>query len=436
MSSESRVITLSEVSKSVDYGYTASATTIDTGFKFLRITDIQNGFVEWQSVPFCKIDQALAPKYRLESGDIVVARTGNSTGENYLYDSEEKSIFASYLIRFRIDKSIAEPGYVWRCMRSPSWWDFVNGAKTGSAQAGANAKVLGSFKFELRSLPEQKTIAHILGTLDDKIELNRKTNETLEEIAKALFKSWFVDFDPVRAKAEGRPTGLPAEISDLFPDSFEKSELGEIPRGWEVKPIGDVADCVGGSTPSTDEPSYWEGGKHWWATPKDLSSLSEPFLLGTARKITDAGLSEISSGVLPPGTVLLSSRAPVGYLVVATIPVSINQGFIALRPNKRASSVFLLNWCFNNLQQIKDRSSGTTFAEISKAAFRPIQCVLPPAPLIEAITQTIQPLYDRVVESMRESSSLSSMRDTLLPKLISGELRVSDAEALVAEAGL
>ena len=312
----------------------------------------------------------------------------------------------------------------------------INSLDSGSAIPSTTRGAFYSLPVMLPGLSEQKAIAHILGILDDKIELNRKTNETLEAIAKALFKSWFVDFDPVRAKAEGRPTGLPAEISDLFPDSFEESELGKVPRGWKVKPIGDVADCVGGSTPSTDEPSYWEGGKHWWATPKDLSSLSEPFLLGTARKITDAGLSEISSGVLPPGTVLLSSRAPVGYLVVATIPVSINQGFIALRPNKRASSVFLLNWCFNNLQQIKDRSSGTTFAEISKAAFRPIQCVLPPAPLIEAITQTIQPLYDRVVESMRESSSLSSMRDTLLPKLISGELRVPDAEALVAEAGI
>jgi type I restriction enzyme S subunit len=192
-----------------------------------------------------------------------------------------------------------------------------------------NQDILSRFPITLLPVADQKAIAHILGTLDDKIELNRKTNETLEAMAKALFKSWFVDFDPVRAKAEGRPTGLPAEISDLFPDSFEDSELGEIPSGWRVTPVGDVVECVGGSTPSTSEADYWDGGEYFWATPKDLSSLSEPFLLDTAKKITADGVQRISSGILPVGTVLLSSRAPVGYVAAACVPVSINQGFIA-----------------------------------------------------------------------------------------------------------
>jgi type I restriction enzyme S subunit len=119
-----------------------------------------------------------------------------------------------------------------------------------------------------------------------------------------------VDFDPVRAKAEGRDPGLSKEISDLFPDVFEDSELGVIPGGWQVAPMESLADIVGGSTPNTKEPSYWDG-QHHWVTPKDLSGLSHPALLDTERRITDAGLQQISSGLLPKGTVLLSSRAPI-----------------------------------------------------------------------------------------------------------------------------
>lgn len=188
-------------------------------------------------------------------------------------------------------------------------------------------------------LPEQKAIAHILGTLDDKIELNRGMNATLESMARALFQSWFVDFDPVRAKLDGRkPAGLDAATTQLFPAHFQESSLGHIPQGWTVEPVGGVVECVGGGTPSTAELKYWEGGTHHWTTPKDFSPLQAPILLDTDRKITDAGIAKISSGLLPAGTLLLSSRAPVGYLAIASIPVAINQGFIALKCNKRASN--------------------------------------------------------------------------------------------------
>ena len=219
-----------------------------------------------------------------------------------------------------------------------------------------------------------------LGTLDDKIELNRRMNETLEAMARALFKPWFVDFDPVRAKAwpeaeagagaEGDP-GLPQALADLFPDSFEDSELGEIPRGWEVKSIGDLANVVGGTTPSTKNSAYWDGGEHAWATPKDLSALSVPVLLDTERRITDAGLAKIGSGLLPKGTVLLSSRAPIRYLAVAEIPVAINQGFIAMTPKPGMSNLFLLLWASVAHEEIVSRANGSTFLEISKAKLPP-----------------------------------------------------------------
>jgi len=227
----------------------------------------------------------------------------------------------------------------------------------------------------LPPVTEQRAITHILGTLDDKIELNRRINETLEAMARALFKSWFVDFDPVRAKAEGRDTGLAKHIADCFPDSFEETE---IPKGWEVQQIGRLADIVGGGTPSTKEPVYWECGKHHWATPKDLSALSVPV----------------------PGV----------------------------------SNLFLLLWARHSHEEIVSRANGSTFLEISKSNFRPIPLVAPTPDVMKVFDAFVRPPFERIVECARESNTLAVLRDTLLPKLISGELRVNDAEKQLEDA--
>lgn len=297
-----------------------------------------------------------------------------------------------------------------------------------AAVPGVNRNHLHSLKVKIPPLSEQRSIAHILGTLDDKIELSRRMNETLEAMARALFKDWFVDFGPVRAKAEGREAYLPEEVWGLFPDSFEDSELGEIPRGWGVEEVGNVVDCVGGSTPSTQEPDYWDGGDNFWVTPKDLSSLAEPFLLDTAKKITRAGVERISSGILPVGTVLISSRAPVGYVAVAKVRVSINQGFIALKSTDLLPTEYLLNWSLFNVQQFKDRASGTTFAEISKKEFRPIPILIPSQEPLKAFASHSVSLYEKIISNIKETTILTSMRDTFLPKLLSGEIRVGGVE--------
>jgi len=279
------------------------------------------------------------------------------------------------------------------------------------------------------SLREQKAIAHILGTLDDKIELNRRMNETLEAMARAIFKSWFVDFDPIRAKVDGRqPPGMDPDTAALFPDSFEESEIGQIPRGWNTPQVGETIKAVGGGTPSTKEPTFWEGGTHHWATPKDLSQLQSPILLDTARKITDAGVAAISSGLLPRGTLLLSSRAPVGYLAISEVPVAVNQGFIAMICSERASNLFMLNWCRENMDEIERRASGTTFQEISKTNFRPIPMVLPPVELVSVFTDAVTPHFGRIAVNLHECQTLAAIRDALLPKLLSGEIRIKDAK--------
>ncbi|MCK2097070.1 restriction endonuclease subunit S [Thauera aromatica] len=312
----------------------------------------------------------------------------------------------------------------------------------GSANPTLNRNHVHPLEIRWPPLSEQRAIAHILGTLDDKIELNRRTNETLEAMARALFKAWFVDFEPVRAKLEGRwqrgqsLPGLPAHLYDLFPDRLVESELGEIPEGWRVSTIGGEVSVCGGATPSTKEPEFWEGGSHCWATPKDLSALQFPVLMDTDRKITDAGLAKIGSGLLPGGTVLLSSRAPIGYLAIAEVPTAINQGFIAMRCDGVLPNVFVLQWCRENMDAIVGNANGSTFQEISKSNFRPIPIVVPPEPVLAGFRRSADVLHLKLVENERESRCLAQLRDTLLPKLISGELRVPDAEAFLKERGL
>ena len=321
------------------------------------------------------------------------------------------------------EESKADSLFLYYYFASPETRAQIINEGIGSSVPGFNLGQLRSFKVLLPPLAEQQAIAAVIGALDDKIELNRRMNAKLEEMARALFQSWFVDFDPVRAKLDGRePVGLDPASAALFPESFDSSAVGQIPNGWSIKPVGEVVDCVGGGTPSTAEPIYWEGGTHHWTTPKDFSSLQAPVLLDTDRKLTDAGIAKISSGLLPAGTLLLSSRAPVGYLAITAMPVAINQGFIALKCNDFASNFFMLNWCQTNMAEIESRATGTTFAEISKQNFRPIPVVLPPIELMAAFTAKAAPLYAQISANLHQSQALANLRDTLLPKLLSGEL--------------
>ena len=334
------------------------------------------------------------------------------------------------LLEFKNEIPIS-PRFIEYLLRTHEYRSWIVGSATGTTVKHTAPGRIESFTTQIPPIEEQRAIAHILGTLDDKIELNRKHNETLEALARALFKAWFVDFEPVRAKMEGRwqrgqsLPGLPAHLYDLFPDQLVESELGEIPQGWHHSTIGEEVAVCGGSTPSTKEPRFWEGGQHCWATPKDLSTLKFPVLLGTDRKITDAGLARISSGLLPVGTVLLSSRAPIGYLAIAEVPTAINQGFIAMKCDGILPNTFVLQWCKENMDAIIGNANGSTFQEISKSNFRPIPVVVPPKPVLESYQEISGGLYRQTADNERQSRTLAQLRDTLLPKLISGELRVS-----------
>ena len=303
--------------------------------------------------------------------------------------------------------------------------DFMS-CSDKSSVPGVNRNDLHRILVLLPPLDEQRAIAGVLGALDDKIEQNRRTARMLERLARAIFRAWFVDFEPVKAKAASASSfpSMPQPVFDALPTHFVDSDIGPVPEGWEVKGIGDVVTTKGGGTPSTKNPEYWDGGEHCWATPKDMSRLSHPVLLDTDRRITAAGVNSISSGMLPVGTVLMSSRAPVGYLAIARVPTAINQGFIAMVCDGPLPPTYVLSWALTSMDAIQTHASGTTFPEISKKNFRPLPVVVPIGDVIAAYQKTSDPLFDLLTACVKESLQLAQVRDYLLPQLLSGTVRV------------
>lgn len=330
---------------------------------------------------------------------------------------------------------------------------------SGSTRPKITQADLKKIQVNAPDISVRRSIANYVKSLDEKIKLNCQTNQTLEQMAQALFKSWFVDFDPVfdnalasgmavndfpetlQKKAEQRQqvqqeiangeldaTPLPEDIQQLFPNEFEQTDdqsigiNGWIPKGWVLSNTGDEFEIKGGSTPSTKNPDFWEGGEIHWTSPKDLSGNDSKILLDTNRKITEAGLAKITSGLLPVDTVLMSSRAPVGYLAFAKVPVAINQGYIALLCKKTLSPEYTMQFLDSVMDEIKGISGGTTFAEISKKTFRSIKLIVPSKSVVDAYSSIAKAQYDKITENIKQSNTLTDTRDYLLPKLISGEI--------------
>ncbi|OUI80279.1 restriction endonuclease subunit S [Acetobacter tropicalis] len=328
--------------------------------------------------------------------------------------------------------------YLYWLLQTPQYREYCRAHSTGTTNLGLARDDF--LNFEVPSLTrERQWIVDLVQNIEDKIELNRRMNQTLEGIGQAIFWDWFVHFGPTRRKAAGEtdPVAImggltqdpacAAELAALFPFAFGDDGW---PVSWAETAIGDLVKAQGGSTPSTGEETLWAPAEHYWATPKDLSNMHDFALFDTARKISDAGLAKITSGLLPVGSVLLSSRAPIGYLAIAQVPVAINQGFIGLVPNAEVGSAYLYCWCKANMDKIVANANGSTFQEISKKNFRPITSALPAdRRLIAEFEHVAEPLFARLIAGAKESRTLAETRDYLLPRLMSGAVRVKPLEA-------
>ncbi len=384
------------------------------------------------------LSDAEAERFLLVEGDLLFARQslvleGAGKCSIFLRDTEPVT-FESHVTRVRLNANKGDPQFYFYYLQSHHGRAAIRSiVEQGAGASGIRGSDLQALNVQWRPIDEQRAIAHILGTLDDKIVLNRRMNETLEAMARALFKSWFVDFDPVRANAEGRDSGLPQPLADLFPDRFVDSELGEIPEGWGVGSILAQVKLLSGGTPKTDRREYW-GGNVAWASAKDVSQCGQAFLVTTERTITDQGLEESATQLVPAfATVVVARGATTGRMVLFGREMAMNQTCYGLASDLQTP--FALHCHLRHrIDELVHGAHGSVFDTITTSTFERSRFVLAPESLLCAFEERVSPIFRRVLAAVEERLTLGALRDALLPRLISGELQVRDAERFVGGA--
>jgi type I restriction enzyme S subunit len=398
---------------------------------FLRAGHVRDTHIDLAGVDRFRsaLARAVAPKMS-QSRDVIVTTKGNSTGRtSYVNDSLPPVVYSPHLSYWRsLDVEVIEPGFLRYWSRSQHFQDQLAGLAASTDMAPYLSLVdQKRLRITLPSTGEQRAIAHILGTLDDKIELNRRMNDTLEAIARALFKSWFVDFDPVRAKAEGRDSGLPKPFGDLFPDSFEDSELGDIPEGWRVCGLDEIATYLNGLAlqkyPADD------GG---FLPVIKIAELRAGHSKGAGRASADIP----PAYVVEDGDVLFSWSGSLEVEVWCGGSGALNQHLFKVTSDRFPKWFYLL-WTRHHLPDFRSIAAGkaTTMGHIQRGHLSAAKALVPPTPLLEEMTRTFEPLVDGLIAMRLQSRTLAELRDSLLPKLISGEVRVLEAQRLGAVAG-
>ncbi len=438
MNFEEGEISLKDAVKFIVDNRGKSAPTVESGIALIATNCVNNKDLYPQKLNLRYVSHETHETWfraHPEPGDILLTNKGSQNGAICLVPDPVDFCIAQDMVALRADPKKIYPLFLFAALRSELVQKRIKALNVDAVIPHLKKTDFDKLLMPLPNESAQRWIGDWYFEMCSRIEVLRETNSTLEAIAQAMFKSWFVDFDPVRARMAGHaPEGMDEVTAALFPDVLEETELGLVPKGWRVMPIGDSVDTVGGATPDTKNESFWQPEVHCWTSPRDLSGATAPVLLTTERRISDLGLAKIGSGLLPAGSLLLSSRAPIGYLALAQVPVAINQGYIAMVPGGLLSPLYLLFWCRENMETIKGRANGSTFMEISKKAFRPIPALVPSPDVLRAFDSLAGSLFARLIESERQAQTLATLRDTLLPRLISGQLRLPEAQAQLEDA--
>jgi type I restriction enzyme, S subunit len=425
---------LVDACSSIDYGLTASAEDAEGHPRFLRITDIVPGFIDWNTVPHVSIDSKTLEKYRLDDGDIVLARTGASTGASSYIKAPPVAVFASYLVRLKANPKF-DSRFLAYYLQSAAFWSYIRGVLGDkSAQPNASASTMAQAPLRApRSKDYQRAIANILGTLDDKIELNRRVNETLTVMARTLFRSWFIDFDPVRAKVEGRDTNLSTHLNDLFPSKFTDFSLGEIPAGWENQRLREIADIFSGGTPKKGTAIYWTGSIPW-ISPKSMDSIHVD---ESENNVTPAAIGN-GTRLVKKGSVLVMVRGMGLHQGVRIAQcqrdVAFNQDVKALVP-KWGDGAFLLFALLDAAPYLfsKVSAAGHGTGVLATDILEDLAFVVPPPSTRERLVKPLSDLNSKIASNNQQSKNLTSLRNALLPKLLSGQLQIRDAKKFIEE---
>lgn len=384
------------------YGIGAPAVAYDANkYTYLRITDINDdGTLNRNGL--MSVDDEHAEDYILKENDIVFARTGNSTGRTYFYDGQDgELVYAGFLIKFSLDSEKVNPRILKYYTHSQPYYNWVRSFDTGGTRGNINAKVFGAMPITLPPRRQQDRIVEILKPLDDKIELNRRINANLEAQAQALFRSWFVDFEPFR---DG---------------PFVDSELGKIPQGWKVGNYTDIVEIKGGGTPKTGIQEYWDGTIPFFS-PKDVGASC--FVLDTEKHITAKGLENCNSSLFQTNTVFITARGTVGKVVMTGTEMAMNQTNYALLGKQNISQYYVYHITRQLVTRLLKKANGAVFNAITTRDFTSEQIIIPPFSTIRQFSDVVKPIYENILLNDVQSNRLSALRDTLLPKLMAGEI--------------
>jgi type I restriction enzyme S subunit len=364
------------------------------------------------------------PDYLLEEGDIVFARKGGIERCALVRQKQAGWFLGSDGIRLRAPKS-CDARFLAYSFQTKAIKDWLIQHSTGSTMASLNQATISRLPIDLPSLNEQSKVSDVLESFDNRIVLLRETNATLEAIAQALFKSWFVDFDPVRAKAEGRaPDGLTAEVGELFPRSFDASASELTPQGWERKSIYDVSKVVYGAPFAS----------------KQFNTEQHGLPLIRIRDLKDECPGVYTDEVHPkgymtqPGDIVVGMDGEFRAYLWGGEPAWLNQRVCVFKPSNDVPAAFVHLSIKPLLAAVEASETATTVIHLGKNDINRFRVLIPSAAVLRAFAEIADPLYAKIVQSKQTIASLSSLRDTLLPRLISGRLRLPDAEELMRDA--
>ncbi len=374
-----------------------------SGYRVFSAKNIKTGnIVQTDSIRY--VDENLYRKWmkdEIERGDIIITSEA-PFGEVYYWDSDEKIVLGQRLFGLKINE-ICYPKYLYYYMTTAQFQSELKNRATGTTVIGLRQPELLKCTVNLPPLEEQRRIAGILGSLDDKIELNRRINANLEAQAQALFRSWFVDFEPFR---DG---------------PFVDSELGKIPQGWKVGNYTDIVEIKGGGTPKTGIQEYWNGTIPFFS-PKDVGARC--FVLDTEKHITAKGLENCNSSLFQPNTVFITARGTVGKVVMTGTEMAMNQTNYALLGKQNISQYYVYHITLQLVARLLKKANGAVFNAITTRDFTSEQIVIPPFSTISQFSDVVKPIYENILLNDVQSNRLSALRDTMLPKLMAGEIAI------------
>lgn len=443
MSSDSTTLRLGDAVEVTDYVANGSFASLKknveyrSGAGYAILARLVDHNSQWKNEKVYVGEEAyrFLSKSALVPGDVVIANVGANAGTVFrIPDLGAPVTLGPNAVRVRPkDQRIVDQDFLYYYLTSPVGQARLQDLITGSAQPKFNKTALRGMAIRVPPIHEQRRIAGISKSLDDRIALLRQTNSTLEAIAQALFKSWFVDFGPVRAKMEGRmPEGMDEATAALFPSELQQSELGPIPSSWSAQTFRSTVDVLGGGTPKTSVSEYW-GGTIPWYSVVDAPRATDIFVIETEKHITEAALHGSSTRLLPAGTTIISARGTVGRLALTASPMAMNQSCYGLRGV--AADVYFTYFSTTRLvDKLKQHAHGSVFDTITQDTLQSIKTVYPEPTIVAAFDSAVAPLMQRVEANLQLSRTLAELRDTVLPRLISGQLHIEQAAEVLEPA--